>query len=102
MSEQFPTGDSIDPDQQRQIDEKIAARMGITVEQLHKIDSKVAQDVAARDAVPPEQQIRDDNPKFTKGFGPVTPENEIKPGEISEHYRNTEIPPPADRYHQGE
>ncbi|MBF6272467.1 hypothetical protein A5780_21675 [Nocardia sp. 852002-20019_SCH5090214] len=85
-----------DPAEQRRVDEKIAARMGISVEELHDIDRRVAEDIAARDAVPAEQRIVDDNPKFTKGFGLVTPENEIQPGEIREHYRNPGAASPTD------
>ncbi|WP_227984238.1 hypothetical protein [Nocardia spumae] len=82
---------SASPEEQRKIDEKIATRMGITVEQLHELDREVAADVRARDTVPTDERITDNNPKFTKGFGPNTPENMLQPGEIREHYRKSEI-----------
>ncbi|WP_405133492.1 hypothetical protein [Nocardia sp. NBC_01388] len=77
-------------DKQREIDEKAAARMGITVERLHEIDEQVAADIRARKAFSPADRIVDDNPKFNKGFGPVTPENTIVPGEVRDHYKSSE------------
>ncbi|MET9488642.1 hypothetical protein [Nocardia sp. NPDC006630] len=75
-----------DPDKQREIDEQTAARMGITVERLHEIDRQTAADMRAREALPDSERIVDDNPKYNKGFGPVTPENSIAPGEVRAHY----------------
>ncbi|MFE6862803.1 hypothetical protein [Nocardia sp. NPDC057668] len=83
------------PDAERARDERTAARMGITVEELHAIDRQVAEDVRARDALPPEDRILDDNPKFNKGFGPVNTENTIAPGELRAHYR-LPLPPPRE------
>ncbi|PSR58975.1 hypothetical protein C8258_30385 [Nocardia sp. MDA0666] len=85
-----PWQQSASPEEQRTIDEKIAARMGITVEQLHELDRQVAADVRARDAVPADERVTDSNPKFTKGFGPDTSENTIRPGEIREYYRKSD------------
>ncbi|GAB2721954.1 hypothetical protein [Nocardia thraciensis] len=90
MTEQPFGAAPVDPEEQRKIDEKIAATMGITVEQLHAIDRQVAEDVRARDAVPQEERTVDRNPKFNKGFGPNTPDNTIQPGEIAEYYNSTE------------
>ncbi|WP_157513926.1 hypothetical protein [Nocardia concava] len=83
-----------DDDNQRAIDEKLAARMGITVEQLHEIDRQMAEDVRARDAIPPTERIVDGSPKFNKGFGPVTSENTIEPGEMRAHEKLPLPPPP--------
>ncbi|MFE3954963.1 hypothetical protein ACFXPS_12335 [Nocardia sp. NPDC059091] len=77
-----------DPERQREVDEQTAARMGITVERLHEIDRQIAADQRARDALGPADRIVDDNPKFNKGFGPVTPENTIAPGEVRTHAAN--------------
>ncbi|MET8422578.1 hypothetical protein [Nocardia sp. NPDC004860] len=74
-----------DPEKQREVDEQTAARMGITVERLHEIDRQTAADQRARDALSRAERIVDDNPKFNKGFGPVTPENTIAPGEVRDH-----------------
>lgn len=73
-------------DEQRRIDEQTAARMGITIEQLHEIDRQIEADTHARDALRPEERTLDGNPKFNKGFGPVTPANTIAPGELSAYY----------------
>ncbi|MFJ9362855.1 hypothetical protein ACIRRA_00335 [Nocardia sp. NPDC101769] len=74
-----------DPEKQREADEQTAARMGITVERLHEIDRQTAADQRARDALSREERIVDDNPKFNKGFGPLSPENTIAPGEVRAH-----------------
>ncbi|WP_433592827.1 hypothetical protein [Nocardia sp. CA-145437] len=79
-----------EPDKQREIDEQTAARMGITVERLHEIDRQVAADMRARQALGDSERIVDGNPKFTKGFGPVTLENTIAPGELRAHYESPE------------
>ncbi|OJF78382.1 hypothetical protein NS14008_03025 [Nocardia seriolae] len=79
-----------DIDERREADEKTAARMGITVERLHAIDRQMAEDMRVRDAVDYSERVVDDNPKFTKGFGPVTPENTIAPGELRAHYERSE------------
>ncbi|MEV0464122.1 hypothetical protein ACFROC_00605 [Nocardia tengchongensis] len=79
-----------DPDKQRELDEQTAARMGITVQRLHEIDRQVAADMRAREALSSSERIVEDNPKFTKGFGPVTPENSIAPGELRAHYQSSE------------
>ncbi|AYF76577.1 hypothetical protein D7D52_25290 [Nocardia yunnanensis] len=76
-----------EPDKQREIDEQTAARMGITVERLHEIDRQIAADMRGREELNPSERIVDDNPKFNKGFGPVTAENSIEPGELRAHYR---------------
>lgn len=85
MTEQSPW-QSDDTVEQRKIDEQIAANMGISVERLYEIDRQVAADVEARDAVPPDERTVSGNPKFSKGFGPVTPENSLQPGEIGAYY----------------
>ncbi|MGV9663617.1 hypothetical protein ACWDUL_25755 [Nocardia niigatensis] len=87
-----PWMDPAEPDKQREIDEQTAARMGITVERLHEIDRQMAADMRARDALDLTERVIDDNPKFTKGFGPVTPENIIAPGELRAHYESSEQP----------
>ncbi|GAB0104451.1 hypothetical protein JMUB6875_34250 [Nocardia sp. JMUB6875] len=79
-----------DPDKQREIDEQTAARMGITVERLHEIDRQIAADMRAREALSNSERLIDDNPKFNKGFGPLTPENTIAPGEVRAHYESSE------------
>ncbi|MTE11557.1 hypothetical protein [Nocardia aurantiaca] len=73
------------PDEQREIDEQTAARMGITVGRLHEIDRQVAADMREREALRSSERIIDGNPKFNKGFGPVTPKNTIAPAEIRTH-----------------
>ncbi|WP_280268038.1 hypothetical protein [Nocardia wallacei] len=95
MTEQPFGMPSLSPEEQRKIDEKIAADMGITVEELHAIDRRVAEDVRARDAVPQEERTIEDNPKFTKGFGPNTPDNTIQPGEVAEYSQGPFMPPAA-------
>ncbi|MEC3955026.1 hypothetical protein VMT65_18440 [Nocardia sp. CDC153] len=80
-------------DDQRAIDEKLAARMGITVERLHEIDRQTVEDTRARDAIPANERIVDSSPKFNKGFGPVTDDNTIEPGEIRAHEK-LPLPPP--------
>ncbi|MCU1643431.1 MAG: hypothetical protein JWN03_3706 [Nocardia sp.] len=82
-----------DVDKQREIDEQTAARMGITVERLHEIDGQIAADMRAREALSDSERIVDENPKFNKGFGPVTPENTIAPGEVRAHYESSERAP---------
>ncbi|MFE2995141.1 hypothetical protein ACFXG4_09050 [Nocardia sp. NPDC059246] len=79
-----------DPGEQREIDEQTAARMGITVERLHEIDRQMAEDMRARDVLDYSERVIDDNPKFTKGFGPVTLDNTIAPGELRAHYEASE------------
>jgi hypothetical protein len=75
--------------------------MGITLEELYEIDRQVAGDVKARDAVPREGRITEGNPKFNKGFGPVTPENTIQPGEIRAYYDAVEPGRGADEERRG-
>jgi hypothetical protein len=90
MTEKPAWGQSGSPDEQRKIDQQIAANMGITLEELYEIDRQVAGDVQARDAVPQDERTPSNNPKFSKGFGPVTPENTINPGEIRAYYDSVE------------
>ncbi|MQY24439.1 hypothetical protein [Nocardia macrotermitis] len=94
MTEQPPwqSGDSAE---QRKIDEQIAAKMGISLERLYEIDRQVAADVEARDAIPQDQRTVSGNPKFSKGFGPVTPENSLQPGEIGAYYDAVDSEPDA-------
>lgn len=77
-----------EPDKQRELDEQAAARMGITVERLHEIDRQIAADMRAREALSDSERIVDDNPKFNKGFGPVSPKNTVEPGEARAHYES--------------
>lgn len=79
-----------DPDRQREIDEQTAARMGISIERLHEIDRQIEEDMRAREAFSDSEHIIDDNPKFNKGFGPLSPENTIAPGEVRAYYESAE------------
>ncbi|MGW5105767.1 hypothetical protein [Nocardia sp. NPDC004123] len=65
-----------------EIDKKLAARLGVTVDQLHEIDRQMAEDVRARDAVPPADRIVDSSPKFNEGFGPDNAADIAQSGEI--------------------
>ncbi|MGW4244225.1 hypothetical protein [Nocardia sp. NPDC004722] len=83
-----------DPAEQRRIDEAAAARMGITVERLHEIDRQMAEDVRARDAVPVEDRILDDKPRFNSGFGPLSAENRSAPRGAGHRPFLPPVPPP--------
>lgn len=47
----------------------------------------------ARAAVPPEERILDENPKFNNGFGPISAKNEIGRGEVQAYYRRMDYDP---------
>lgn len=58
-----------------------------SAERLALVRRRFEEAERARAAVPVEERILDENPKFNKGFGPVSPNNEIRRGEVQEYYR---------------